>query len=71
MTNKIIFVGISMYFNLLCEREKAFFLNQIAFKSENITMAISENEIKRDSRMQVRPRFITVVMNAYDDTAMK
>lgn len=51
--------------------KKAFFFNRVAFKSENITMATSANEIKRDSRMQAQPRFITVIMNAYDDTAMK
>jgi len=52
-------------------RKKLFFFNRVAFKSEHITMATSANEIKRDSRMQSRPRFITVIMNAYDDTAMK
>lgn len=64
-------MSLSMHFNVLCKRKKYFFLNQIAFKSENIMMATSANEIKRDSRMQARPRFITVVMNAYDDTTMK
>jgi len=52
-----------------CKRKKVFFFNQVAFKSESITT--SANEIKRDSRMQARPRFITVIMDAYDDTAMK
>jgi len=51
------------------QAKKVFFFNQVAFKSESITT--SANEIKRDSRMQARPRFITVIMDAYDDTAMK